>query len=203
MNHFANNMQLGVTPDENEPAYMRESGGIRTPFKVGDSRVWYMADYPFNSLVDANNDPGGFALGMVTPPVKTVAEWQLGRQVFKGIPISSDMKESQFQNVPGVSQLLSATGAQETGANGRQFMRGDYQYALSNFVPPVNLASNYLPATDAQNRKLVTRGISDILGVRVRANTKYEQEMEALRKKKQLTDAKSRATRERNSGYRE
>lgn len=200
-NSVARNIQLGVPEEGVLPEYIRESGAIRTPFSVGGNRVYWMQDLPFNQLIDISNDPDGFVASSMSPLVKTPIELSMGKQFYKGIPITDDMKESRYANTPGVSQALSALGAQRTGANGDQFMQDRWQYALGQFVPPLYQASNYFPATDTQGLKLPTRATSDLTGVRLRVNTPEDQANELARQNIKEREKKAKKTREANRGY--
>jgi hypothetical protein len=201
MNAVARNLQLGVPEDAVLPEYIRESGAIRTPFMFGGSRVYWMQDLPFNQLLDINNDPVNFAASAVTPLLKTPVELAQGQQFYKKIPITQDMKESKFANVPLLSQALSALGAQRQGDNGQQFMRDDLQYALGQLIPPAYMLGNYAPATETQQLKLPTRIVSDTTGIRLRVNTPEDQKNELARQNIKEREKKAKQTREANRGY--
>ncbi|NBX97752.1 hypothetical protein EBQ81_02700, partial [bacterium] len=201
-NSVARNLQLGVPEDAVLPEYIKESGAIRTPFTAGGNRVYWMQDLPFNQLIDVNNDHVNFAASAFTPLVKTPVELVHGQQFYKKIPLTSDMKPSQYQNVPGLSQALSALGVQRTGNDGQtQFMQDRWQYLLGQLVPPAYQLGNYTAATDTQKLKLPTRATSDLTGIRLRVNTPEDQANEMARQKIKEREKKSQKTRNAKRGY--
>lgn len=200
-NSVARNLQLGVPEEGVLPEYIRESGAIRTPFSFGGNRVYWMQDLPLNQLIDSSQDPVNFVASAFTPLLKTPVELAQGQQFYKQIPITQDMKESKFANVPALSQALTALGAQRTGANGQQFMRDDLQYALGQFVPPAYQLGGYMPATETQQLKWPTRVVSDATGIRLRVNTPEDQKNELARRNIKEREKKAKKTREANRGY--
>lgn len=202
VNSVARNIQLGVPQDAVLPEYIKESGAIRTPFTAGGNRIYWMQDLPFNQLIDMNNDPVNFAASAVTPLLKTWVELAQGQQFYKKIPLTSDMKPSQYQNVPVVSQLLSAAGLQQPGNDGKtQFMQDRWQYLLGQLAPPIYQAGNYSQATDQQQLKFPTRITSDLSGIRLRVNTPEDQANELARQNIKEREKKAQQTRNANRGY--
>jgi len=165
------------------PPYFQDSFAMRLPFTEGGGNVYAMPDLPFQSISEIA-DPGMTA-GMVTPIIKTPYELWAGKQVFKGLPLSDDLKPAppSFVIVPGLMQGLSALGWAERGADGMWYSSAKGNYLIEQSLPLMARARRLAPGAAAgqpTDQRYEDRFWSSMLsfnmGLGVRTNTSDEQE---------------------------
>lgn len=157
------------------PSYYADNYAIRLPYMSGDAQMYAMPDLPFMGLADVT-DPGQLA-GQVSPFIKTPYEYNAGKQVWKGIPLSSDYEPmpGAWRAIPGLERALRAIGKVEDSADGDPMMRERDSYFVGQLIPQMAQARRLFPSEDKYEDRRMSSWLSWGLGTGVRTNTESEQ----------------------------
>jgi hypothetical protein len=185
-NHVRNSfgdMGEGLTPDAITSRIASDSGhGIELPWSQGGGRQWLNPDLPFTKTMLDPLEPGGLA-SMVTPVIKTPVELALGKKAYKGIPISDKQKPA-----PGglgwaqIMPFLAAAGYAKRAEGGGYTTNEKTNYAIEQLFPWMADTRRVTPTEE----RYKARGWAQLwsqLGVPLRANTTYEQQVEEMLRK--------------------
>lgn len=187
-NHLQQNFAAANTDQQQGlpiPGYFSELGAIPLGFNVGGGQGYATPDLPFTRSMremlpiqdgKPSLDP---LMTQVTPLVKVPLERIKNKQFFKGIPFKDEKVEApaSWTRVPGLHEALQALGVVD-----KKGMTTDRDaYTVESLMPLLGRFRRLQPNEKKYQERALTSWLS-FLGVPLRTNTKYEQEMEQARR---------------------
>lgn len=189
-------IEMGTDPEGVVPSYFLNEGfGIHTPFKFGGGDQYLTPDLPFTTTVQQAlpdlsgvnpSAPGtylsaldGYA-SMATPLLKTPVERVMNRQFFKGIPFQDKKLDAPklWDDAPGVGPALRAAGL----IDGKGKITDRDLYTVEQYLPLLGRMRRLGGGSKKDDDRLVSSWMS-FLGVPLKTNTPYEQQLERYRRK--------------------
>jgi hypothetical protein len=174
------------------PEWYEDAMAVRMPFKLGGGQAYGFPDMLPQQQLHELADPGMF-LGMTTPFVKAPLEWHREKQLYKGVPLSTEQQPvpTAMAVVPGLMPALESLGFAEKAEQGWT-MRDKDLYLVDQYMPAIAKARRLFPNDERFEDRRMASMLSTFLGVGLRPNTQSEQETELWR---QYFDLKEREQR--------
>jgi hypothetical protein len=117
---------------------------------------------------------------MMTPVLKTPIERAMNKQFFKGIPFQDKKNEAPtlWRKMPVVYEGMKAAGLVDKD----DMITDRDQYTLEQYMPLLGRMRRQGGGAAKDDARILTSWLS-FIGVPLRTNTKYEQQMEQYRRK--------------------
>jgi hypothetical protein len=146
------------------PAWMGQSFVIPTTTK-GDAFNAVMLDLPMSDLFMSTREFVSSALPMVRPMLESYVYHQ---STFTGAPIEGKpVPLSPFFDIPGIRDLLAATGLAQKGAEGKLYMSDTNQNMLG-LIPPFARFKDWMFADPKRTKLRMQSFVSAGLGITLR-----------------------------------
>ena len=182
------------------PKWMMRQGAIQLPFKYKGEDMFFTPDLPFKAPMELLDpalamDPDlgimqrvEIALGsigtQITPLIKAPYEWKAKQNLWKGYNFDGrfEVVPRAYTIIPGLMPLLEKVGAAGKTAEGEWAMQDYTLHAMAQLLPTFTDLRRLFPDETRYQERAVSNWVSWLTGVGLRTNTKYEQEMEIIRR---------------------
>jgi hypothetical protein len=146
-----------------QPEWMRHN--LNIPLKHGDATTYMMLDLPFNDLQKGARDLLTSALPLVMP----MFESYIGKDLFTGGDITAGhmVPIAGWAQLPGIKQVLEATGVVKRDANGNELVDQRVQKVLST-VPIFARFRNWVYAEPSRAQLRLSTVFSNLTGTSLR-----------------------------------
>ncbi len=200
--YLKNEVELQSQSEELLPAWFRDAGAIRLPFKNPFSEQMYMMpDLPAMDLQKLTNPKK--ILGEVNPLIKLPLELKTNQQLYNG----QEFREGYVPfpksfEVLGIGALADTAGLTQKDEQGNRMIRDKSLYAMESFMPLLGRARRAFPSEEKYQRRAVTSWMSMMLGLSFRANTEVDQAGELYRQANSLDKTNTDLQSLKYGGYR-
>ena len=182
------------------PKWMVRQGAIQLPFKFEGEDMFILPDLPFKTpleLLDpamafdrklSVGDRAAIALGsfgsMVTPLIKAPYEWKSKQNLWKGYHFDGkyEVVPRAYRLVPGLMPLLGAAGLTRKTHAGEWAMKDYELHTMAQLMPVFSDLRRLFPDETRYQERALSSWMSWAFGLGLRTNTRYEQEMERIRR---------------------
>ena len=189
------------------PQWLMRQGGVPLNLKFGGENMFLAPDLPPRTMFDMVNPAtrGGLgpeermrevaraATGMLTPFAKAPMEFYTKRNFWKGYHFNGTMEwvPPVMTAIPGLMVALEQAGAAEKNENGHWGMRDYRLHTFFQLLPLMGTARRLSGAEEKYSERWLSTWISFMLGIGLRTNTQYEQEMELRGRQYRARDERS------------
>ena len=182
---------LGVVPD-----WMVRQGAVPIDAEFGGEKMWVIPDLPVRNVYDllgpslrpdmSPMDRASAALtgvgSMVSPLIKAPLEVAFQRNIWKGYSFdgSYEYVPSAYTNIPLLMETLSLVGGDSVAAKtpqGDWVMRDHWLHGMAQLLPPLTNMRRLFPDEEKYQRRTMSTWVSFFLGIGLRTNTQYEQDL--------------------------
>ncbi len=158
--------------------------------------MWVIPDLPVRNVYDllgpslrpdmSPMDRASAALtgvgSMVSPLIKAPLEVAFQRNIWKGYSFdgSYEYVPSAYTNIPLLMETLSLVGGDSVAAKtpqGDWVMRDHWLHGMAQLLPPLTNMRRLFPDEEKYQRRTMSTWVSFFLGIGLRTNTQYEQDL--------------------------
>ena len=199
-------------PPDVIPKWMIRQGAIQLPFKYDGEDMFVLPDLPFKAPLELIDPAMGWdtskgwreqkgimdrveiALGslgtQITPLIKAPYEWKAKQNLWKGYNFDGryEVVPGAYTLIPGLMPMLQVAGAAGKTAEGEWAMRDYTLHAMAQLLPTFTDYRRLFPDETRYQERSLSNWISWLTGTGLRTNTKYEQEMEMIRRQYEMRD---------------
>jgi hypothetical protein len=187
-----NTVERESTPDTTVPNYLTDLFSIRLPVSTADSagHVYYLPDLPMRDTFQSMDWKYWF--GAINPLIKMPIEWQAGQQIQSQVPLKETFASAPevWTKIPGLMPLMEKFDQARLGKDGHWYTTGKGNYVVEQLLPILGRVRRQLPSEPKYQERARTQWLS-FLGMSLRSNTKYEQDIVKAVLESQARDAKS------------
>ena len=199
------------------PKWMIRQGAIQLPFKYDGEDMFLLPDLPFKAPLELLDpaltmDPSlgimdrvEIALGTVgtqiTPLIKAPYEWKAKQNLWKGYNFEGryEVVPSAYTMIPGLMPLLQVAGAAGKTYEGEWAMPDYTLHAMAQLLPTFTDYRRLFPDETRYQERSLSNWVSWLTGVGLRTNTKYEQQMEMIRRQYEVREEEQRERSQRGA----